>query len=327
MMRELIAVCAALIIAGAASAQPTGADASRRPLGAYELRDVPAEQLRLIRNEIFARKGYRFQSPDLDVHFRARDWYAPSDAEIELSEIERYNVQLLRLTEQSRAAPGVALADRLAAPTAQYRAIEVRPDGSRIPVQARADRMRFGAEDAAFFRVYADLSGQSYTVMPDGEGGRLGVIDTGYASQNPRFLHPELMAHLNVRVITETAGQIDGERVVVLRVRSYAAPGQAYDEAFYVDEETRAAQEGSAYWSYSFGGLALETLSGHIAVAEDGVVLEMELNGAIFFNEGSEYYFQSVGAAFTLEDVRREPVPATLFERRDEQADFWTAPG
>ena len=60
-----------------------------------------AEVLRLIRNEIWARHGYRFSSPDLQQYFSAQPWYRPvaDNASIQLSDVEKLNVDLLKAIE------------------------------------------------------------------------------------------------------------------------------------------------------------------------------------------------------------------------------------
>jgi YARHG domain len=52
---------------------------------------------RLIRNEIFARYGYRFKSPDLIAYFSAQPWYTPryDDVSDKLTDLERINIELL----------------------------------------------------------------------------------------------------------------------------------------------------------------------------------------------------------------------------------------
>lgn len=42
------------------------------------LKTKTKEELRLIRNEIFARKGYVFKSEDLNTYFKAKTWYTPN---------------------------------------------------------------------------------------------------------------------------------------------------------------------------------------------------------------------------------------------------------
>ena len=58
-------------------------------------------QLRLMRNEILARHGWRFQSKDLQDYFGSQPWYKPaaSNNAIKLSIIESTNVQLIKSDE------------------------------------------------------------------------------------------------------------------------------------------------------------------------------------------------------------------------------------
>lgn len=59
------------------------------------------KKLRLMRNEILARHGYRFQSADLNEYFSKQDWYKPgnNNANIKLSIIEQTNLQLIKSEE------------------------------------------------------------------------------------------------------------------------------------------------------------------------------------------------------------------------------------
>jgi uncharacterized caspase-like protein len=61
-------------------------------------------QLRLARNEIFARHGFIFASADLTAYFRRFDWYQPRPGEIQLNPIEKRNIGLFQEAERSRAA-------------------------------------------------------------------------------------------------------------------------------------------------------------------------------------------------------------------------------
>ncbi|MCK4526741.1 YARHG domain-containing protein [candidate division WOR-3 bacterium] len=54
--------------------------------------------LRLLRNEIFARRGYVFGSEELKEFFKGMKWYKSQAGEVELSEVERSNV--LRIQEE-----------------------------------------------------------------------------------------------------------------------------------------------------------------------------------------------------------------------------------
>lgn len=57
-----------------------------------------AEELRLMRNYIFARRGYIFESEDLKEYFEQFSWYVPLyyDVTPRLSDIEKYNVSFIK---------------------------------------------------------------------------------------------------------------------------------------------------------------------------------------------------------------------------------------
>jgi hypothetical protein len=56
-------------------------------------------ELRIMRNEIYARHGYIFDSKDMHRHFSSKDWYEPVTKDVELSEIEKFNVDYLKVVE------------------------------------------------------------------------------------------------------------------------------------------------------------------------------------------------------------------------------------
>ena len=58
-------------------------------------------QLRLMRNEILARHGWKFQSKDLQDHFGSQPWYKPvtNNNSIKLNIIEMTNIQLIKSEE------------------------------------------------------------------------------------------------------------------------------------------------------------------------------------------------------------------------------------
>jgi hypothetical protein len=59
------------------------------------------EELRLMRNEILARHGWKFQSKDLQDYFSRQVWYRPvaDNNNIKLSVIEQLNIQLIKSEE------------------------------------------------------------------------------------------------------------------------------------------------------------------------------------------------------------------------------------
>ncbi|WHY66641.1 YARHG domain-containing protein [Neobacillus sp. SuZ13] len=59
-------------------------------------------QLRLARNEIYARHGYVFKSEDLQTYFSSKSWYQPDQSfDGSLNEIEKENVNFIKAREDS----------------------------------------------------------------------------------------------------------------------------------------------------------------------------------------------------------------------------------
>ncbi len=77
-------------------------DSDRRPLTAAELARFSKSELRLARNEIYARRGRFFVSVDLQQYFGKFAWYRPFAKEPKLSAIEEQNVKLIEQLEKSR---------------------------------------------------------------------------------------------------------------------------------------------------------------------------------------------------------------------------------
>ncbi len=73
-----------------------------RYLSQEDLYGVPASELRLMRNTIYARKGYIFKSADLTAHFSQFPWYTPMRSNIpqsEFTDVENYNIQMIKRFE------------------------------------------------------------------------------------------------------------------------------------------------------------------------------------------------------------------------------------
>lgn len=66
-----------------------------------ELRNYSKEELRIIRNSIFAKHGYIFKSDDLKTYFSQFNWYTPMYADVSnmLSPIERKNISTIKALE------------------------------------------------------------------------------------------------------------------------------------------------------------------------------------------------------------------------------------
>ena len=74
-------------------------EGSTRNLNESDLAGKSNWDLRIMRNEIFARHGRRFKSADLRNYFMSQSWYNPQFDEVQLTEIEKRNVEFLKSYE------------------------------------------------------------------------------------------------------------------------------------------------------------------------------------------------------------------------------------
>jgi hypothetical protein len=79
-------------------------DPHRQYLTPADLQDLSTDQLVLVRNEIFARKGRYFKDPALRAFFEKFPWYQPYAWDVPLSPVERANVDTIQSVEQARGA-------------------------------------------------------------------------------------------------------------------------------------------------------------------------------------------------------------------------------
>ena len=72
------------------------------PLTERMLANVSINDLRLLRNEVYARHGRPFQTPWLAEYFRSEPWYTPRQnfSDAELSATERANIALITKREE-----------------------------------------------------------------------------------------------------------------------------------------------------------------------------------------------------------------------------------
>lgn len=77
---------------------PRWAFLSEKPLLHFIASEADPEVARLMRNEIFARHGYRFNDPKLRAYFEACSWYKPAadNSKIKLTDMEQLNVEILK---------------------------------------------------------------------------------------------------------------------------------------------------------------------------------------------------------------------------------------
>ncbi|QKX03667.1 YARHG domain-containing protein [Aquimarina sp. TRL1] len=78
-------------------------EASIKDLSEDHLKNLSNKELQLMRNEIFARYGYIFNSEgEMDIYFKSKSWYRPQHEDVTnfLTSIERRNIQRIRNLEQ-----------------------------------------------------------------------------------------------------------------------------------------------------------------------------------------------------------------------------------
>ncbi len=75
-------------------------DSDRRLLVAADVELLPKDRLRIARNEIYARRGWPFQTPEMKAYFEKFEWYVRSPGKVELSHIEQQNVDFIRKFEK-----------------------------------------------------------------------------------------------------------------------------------------------------------------------------------------------------------------------------------
>lgn len=76
------------------------AESDRVRLTPDMLRGLSRDQLRLARNEIYARRGRFFRDPQLAAYFQRFDWYKPYAWDVPLNPIEQANVNLIATMER-----------------------------------------------------------------------------------------------------------------------------------------------------------------------------------------------------------------------------------
>ena len=83
-------------------------NSDKEKLTRADLEGLTKEQLRLARNEIYARHGMIFGVQDLDNYFASKSWYKPTvsftdfDNKVEMSIIEEQNIILIQQIEKEK---------------------------------------------------------------------------------------------------------------------------------------------------------------------------------------------------------------------------------
>ena len=72
---------------------------STRKLTYSDVAGLTAWELKIMRNEIYARHGYIFKTAEMKDYFRRQPWYSPVSSSVRLSKTEEYNVAFIKRYE------------------------------------------------------------------------------------------------------------------------------------------------------------------------------------------------------------------------------------
>lgn len=105
---QMLIVVAATLAAAVLRAEGGGDDASlfifpysdKQLIREQDLLSLDAQKLWQARNEIYARKGYRFESVRAQRFFETKPYYKPDHERLSLNDIERSNIALIERFEQ-----------------------------------------------------------------------------------------------------------------------------------------------------------------------------------------------------------------------------------
>ena len=80
-------------------------ETSARILKQADVENRPPDELRIMRNEIYARHGYNFKMKDMRAYFDGQEWYMPWNTDVRglLTETEKKNEALLKQYEKYNA--------------------------------------------------------------------------------------------------------------------------------------------------------------------------------------------------------------------------------
>jgi len=77
-------------------------DSNLKNLTNGDLEKLTPSELRIARNEIYARHGFTFKSADLNNYFSTKSWYSQDTTyQGALNEFEKYNLNLIKVKEDS----------------------------------------------------------------------------------------------------------------------------------------------------------------------------------------------------------------------------------
>ena len=75
--------------------------ASDRPLSIEDVENLNGWELKIMRNEIYARHGYIFRTEEMKEYFKSQRWYEPKYENVDdmLTKVEKQNIKLIKRYE------------------------------------------------------------------------------------------------------------------------------------------------------------------------------------------------------------------------------------
>ncbi|NPU67276.1 YARHG domain-containing protein [Bradyrhizobium sp. 83012] len=157
-------------------------DSDQRLLSAADLQGRTKEELRIARNEIFARRGRHFSSPELTAYFSKFAWYVPRTWDPVLNPVEAANVDLLDRAENGATQPsGFLFADsdrRLLTPGELARLSKAELRLAKNEIFARRGRFFDAPDLKAYFGRFAWYAPSTWNPILNGvEEANVKLID------------------------------------------------------------------------------------------------------------------------------------------------------
>lgn len=142
----------------------------RRPLNDTDLIGLKKEDLRLLRNEIYAVHGRKFSSQDLQTYFGGRDWYrgkaGPENFdESVLGGMMRRNVAFLKAAEDACDEKAAVIDGQAYAALPQAPYLDVLPESGEVLVSISSDIA--GVTDKGIYSVAKGSISVPVTMSPD----------------------------------------------------------------------------------------------------------------------------------------------------------------
>lgn len=357
MKHALIGIIGAVVFAAGAQAQNCTSllceadyiwpETASEYIDPVDVLSLSPEVQRLARNEIFARHGRQFASPDLQAFFGARNWYQPMPGEPRLSEIEAANVRLIHAIERGPAADGRPFAGIISRDVDGYSAIRElsleyfegfgrEDERSSQPIRASGANVRLDDEHGRPASVLNLLD----RAVGEGSGGMpitafsiewdedLLVILNGYLQAQPVWLSDDLLAETNARIVSETPGMHGGEAVTVYEVSGQGSPDWGWGD-YFEDDCFENDPERFAWSHFQHGDVnyPVPALNGEFRVTADGIILSADYYICSPHHESSTNYYTGYRIRYELRDFTRETIPAWVFEPPLREVGNVVAPG